>query len=145
MVNKLVRKRKCLYYKEKITEAGTDSRRLYSIVNNLTGNSSIKKLPNGLSDMDLANSFMTYFDEKMRTIVSSLEEAERAHCVTYSYMLDVPYVGLASFREITIHAIQTLLKNIKKTYCLGDPFPISDVANGEDFLKLSSVLLKIVN
>lgn len=143
LVNKLIRKRKCMYYKQKITEAGTDAKRLYSVLNNLTGKSCVKKLPDGHSDMDLANDFMKSFDGKIRNIVSSLEGAEQAHHVTY--MPDIPYVGLTSFSEISIDALKTLLKNIKKTYCLRDPFPMSDVANGEDFLKLSSVLLKIVN
>ena len=69
-------------------------------------------LPDGPSDLDLANNFMRHFDEKIRSIVSSLDVAEQFHYVTY--MPDIPYVGLDSFTEVSIDTLQSLLKSIKK-------------------------------
>lgn len=56
IVNKLIRKQKCTY-REKVPEAGSNPKILYSILNSVIGSNKniIKGLPGGHSDTDLAN------------------------------------------------------------------------------------------
>ena len=75
-VNRLIRKRKFYYYQHKINEAGSNSKKLYQVLNNLTGRQTKSKLPDGYSDTVLANKFMTFFNDKITTIVDSFQPCD---------------------------------------------------------------------
>ena len=52
--NELLKRTKIHYYKKKLSEAGYDMRRVYCILNSLTGNFRRKNIPDGFSDQELA-------------------------------------------------------------------------------------------
>ena len=59
---------------EKINECGNDSKKLYTLVNNLTCKKIVTPFLDSDSDVILANEFADYFAEKIRLIRSRLEE-----------------------------------------------------------------------
>lgn len=52
-VNRLIRKRKCIYYREMVTDAGSDPRKLYSLLNNLSGKKRKKHFQEGFRPRSL--------------------------------------------------------------------------------------------
>ena len=65
----------------KITELRGDTKNLYSLVYQLTGNEKENPLPGRDSDEDLANQFTDYFMNQIETIHDSLKECEKFHQV----------------------------------------------------------------
>ena len=59
---------------EKINECSNDSKKLYTLVNNLTHRKSVTPFPDSENDITLANEFANYFMEKIRVIRSRLGE-----------------------------------------------------------------------
>ena len=59
---------------EKINECCNDSKKLYTLVNNLTCRKSVTPFPDSENDVTLANEFANYFKEKIRAIRSRLEK-----------------------------------------------------------------------
>ena len=59
---------------EKINECGIDSKKLYTLVNNLTCRKIVTPFLDSESDVILANEFADYFTEKIRAIRGGLEE-----------------------------------------------------------------------
>ena len=59
---------------EKINECSNDSKKLYTLVNNLTCRKTVTPFPDSENDVILANEFANYFMEKIRVIRSRLEK-----------------------------------------------------------------------
>ena len=142
-VNKLIRKTKCMYYRRRIAETGPDTKRLYFLLNSLTGNIKKEKFPEGFTDLNLANEFMRFFDNKVKNIVNSFQDVGPG--VVHRYLPDTPRIGLTSFNTINREHLQVLLKRLNKTYCRTDPIPIGCIADSDYFTSLSDVILTIVN
>ena len=58
---------------EKIKDCGTDAKKLYTLINNLTNNNKENPLPESQSDEGLANQFAQYFMSKIKSIRDSLD------------------------------------------------------------------------
>ena len=58
---------------EKIQDCGTDAKKLYTLINNLTNNKKDNPLPESQSDEGLANQFAQYFMSKIKSIRDSLD------------------------------------------------------------------------
>ena len=52
---------------EKIRDCGTDAKKLYTLINNLTNNNKDNPLPKSQSDEGLANQFAQYFMSKIKS------------------------------------------------------------------------------
>ena len=57
-----------------IKNSGKDTKKLFSLVNTLTGNKSSNKMPEGQSDSMLAKEFATFFLEKLKTYATCSQE-----------------------------------------------------------------------
>lgn len=66
---KVIIKRKRQYYSSKVEEAKSDIRKLYSVLNGLTGSRTKPKLPEGYSNDVLANKFLGFFEDKIKQVV----------------------------------------------------------------------------
>ena len=64
---------------EKITELRGNTKSLYSLVYQLTGNEKENPLPERENNEDLANQFADYFMNKIQTIHDSLRDCEKFH------------------------------------------------------------------
>ncbi len=64
-LNRVVLRRKREYYRQKTLESRSNISKLYKILDNLTGNKKLNKLPEGFNDAALANMFLDYFDQKI--------------------------------------------------------------------------------
>ena len=73
---KNVRIRKAIYYKNKIDNAGTNMRKIYNVLNTITGQGLKTVLPDRQSDQTLANSFMDFFSSKIEAIANELSSRE---------------------------------------------------------------------
>lgn len=63
--------RKREYYRNKAMEAWSDINKLFSVLDNLTGNRKIKKLPDGIPDITLANDLSDFFYNIIKNIVDT--------------------------------------------------------------------------
>ena len=64
---------------EKITKLRGNTKSLYSLVYQQTGNEKENPLPERENNEDLANQFADYFMNKIQTIHDSLKECEKSH------------------------------------------------------------------
>ena len=58
---------------EKISDCGTDAKKSYTLINNLTNNNKDNPLPKSQSDEGLANEFAQYFMSKIKSIRDTLD------------------------------------------------------------------------
>ena len=141
--NNMIRKSKIDYYRRKIFEAAKDAKKLYRLLNGLSGCSSDKRLPDGKSDNVLANEFLNFFKNKIDTISNSFTQNLVRPVVADS--LTNNNVKLSSFQIIDDTSVSNIITRIKKTNCLLDPMPMSDITQAENFSSLVTVFVKIIN
>ena len=77
----LMRDTKTEIISDKISELRGDTKSLYRIVYQLTGNEKENPLPERDNDENLANQFTDYFMNKIQTICDSLKDCEKFHPV----------------------------------------------------------------
>ena len=118
----LVVKKKKFFYKEKINECISDSKKLYRTLNNLLGkNIETKKQPSYANDKQLANDFKNYFVNKISTINVTFDGVTSSNG---DFIPDFPVIGFNTFYPVDETEVLTLLKSLNKTNCLQDPFDI---------------------
>ena len=93
----------------KITKLRGDTKNLYSLVYQLTGNVKENPLPERESDEDLANEFTDYFMNKIQTICGSLEECEKFHP-----LLNNDTDILAQFKPMSEEEVREILNSMQK-------------------------------
>ena len=71
IVNRIIRRRKYNYFRQKVKEVGCDIKRLYYLSDDLTGNMKKRTFPDGFSDTELANSFLAFFHDKVKNLAHS--------------------------------------------------------------------------
>ena len=76
--NKMLAGSKIRTISEKVVGCGSDMKKLYNLVNNITGRVKINPMPPGKSDKLLADEFADYFLSKINKIRDDL-----ASCPTY--------------------------------------------------------------
>ena len=120
-----MRRKKREFYRRKVEELGLDIKKLYAVIDNLTGNGKKKMLPEGFSDEELAAMFSDFFENKIDNLVGdSAEEAQ------FDLHLIVSHENrLKHFVTVDLIKIRSIVSRVKRTYCESDPFPISDVSN----------------
>ena len=88
-------------------------KRLYYLVDDLTGSMKRRKLPDSFSDTELANNFLAFFHDKVQNLADSFYgTSPRPYPM---YLLDVPYCGLTYFQLISLTRLNMLLRKSKKT------------------------------
>ena len=141
-VNRLLRYVKKSYYNEKVIEVGSNIRRLYSVFDSLLGKIKKHILPEGRSEIELANGFSEFFEQK---VVSLLRNFSTNVFCPYSHFPDFPFSKLLQFKPISFDTYKTMFIRSSRSYCSNDPFPINDVINAPNIDRLLKLQHKIVN
>ena len=121
----------------KIEECGSNTKKLYNLVNNITGRVKINPMPPGKSDQLLANEFAEYFLNKIDKIRDDLVSSQ-----TY---LPTPrdVAQLSSFQTTTEEEVINIIRSMPTKSCESDIIPtklLKQILN-----KLSTVITSIVN
>ena len=140
--NMLVRNRRREYYRQKVTEAGSDVNKLYLVLHNLTGNKKKKKLPEGFSEEELANEFLEFFENKILNVVNSFAGSNLRE---ESFFPEGQVNKMLHFRQVDIEKIKSIVYRVKLTYCDNDPIPMSDIIGKGNFSEFLDVFWRIVS
>ena len=144
-LNRLLFRSKKNFYMNKLTEADGDSKKLYNILNEISGGKKEKLLPYESSDEVLAQKFSKFFDEKVERLMTELEETT-VNNETANDIDGVDVVpGLHNFNTVQEVDIFKLIMSTKKTYNSNDPFPIKDVSQEENIKAIARIYTKIIN
>ena len=138
---KIIRKRKCDYYRKKTSDARNDINKLYRILHSLTGYKKKNKLPEGYTDDVLSTKFLEFFDNKIRNIIESF----RPDYTNRDLLLPEPTVQLQSFCTVNTDCVEKIIKKVKYTYCDMDPIPVRDIVSCESFGALVGLWTELVN
>ena len=124
--------------KNLVNECGSDSKRLYKLVDEITGKKSENKLPADKSDRELADEFANFFMEKILKIRDSLKDQP-----TYSPLSHGSVPSLDSFKELTDDEVKKIICSMATKSCEIDSLPTKFIKDGlHDILP---VITKIVN
>ena len=119
-VNNLVAKAKTEYYRVQIEESKGNPKRLYQVVNRLTGRQKSKLLPESHCDEVLANKFATYFTEKIVLIQESIPSVSPESNSTQYPEVSQP---LTEFAATSRNELKELIMKSNDKFCSVDPLP----------------------
>ena len=102
---------------EKINESSKDAKKLYVLINHLSGCTQENPLPINKSNKILAEEFADFFINKIRTI---REKFEGIDCCHYQ-PVNVPI--FSKFRQMTESEICKIIMRMKSKLCELDPIP----------------------
>ena len=109
---------KSLYYNDKIVEAGSDSREVFSIVKSLLHEDGESPLPSHVSVHELADRYAVFFKEKIEKIRRDLPVVGQ---LTVSLPPSPVKVNL--LEPATSDELRDIIKRSKSTSCSLDPIP----------------------
>jgi hypothetical protein len=110
------------------------------IIDTLLHRKNTSPLPNHKSAQDLADNFLTFFDEKIKTIRASLETMDVTNTETVNSSLTS---NLSNFSSISEEAVRKIIVNAKSTSCALDPIPTALLKQCLD--AVVPVITKIIN
>ena len=96
---------------KKIKDCGIDTKKLYTLINNLTNNNKDNPLPESQSDEDLANQFAHYFMSKIKSIRDSLD----SHPLYKPAKREVP--KFLRFSRITEDQVEKIMRSMPSKCC----------------------------
>ena len=120
--NTLLRDTKAKYFNAKIIEAGSDGKALQQVFNNILLKDKVSKLPMHDSDYELAETFVKFFDDKVRTIRSSLPDHSVATDMSVQ-TCSIPPDSLCNFRPVDDDELIKVIKRSPTKSCSIDPMP----------------------
>ena len=120
-----------------VIDAGRDTKKLYKIINNITGTKEDNPMPLGDSDTEIAQGFAEYFVEKIDKIRDKFE------CVPpYSPQVeDIP--RLRNFAPLTETETRRLVSSLQNKSCDIDPVPAKVFWLLQD--ELIPIYMRIIN
>ena len=121
----------------KVKECGNDTKRLYNLVNNITGRVRVNPMPPGKSDENLAEEFADYFLNKINKIRDDL-----ANCPTYSPSSTCTH-ELSCFNSVTEEEVKKQIRSMPTKSCESNT--ISTKLFKQCIDKLGPVITSIVN
>ena len=98
-------------------------------------------LPEGFTDLELANMFANHFEEKIINTVGNIPNI----CHWESCLPLPPVLRFSKFNEINNSDIIRIIHKTKATYCKTDPFPIADVKSCSNLPILADIYVIIIN
>ena len=124
--------------KEYVTKKLEDSsgRTLYSVVNELIDNKKEKILPNRITDTELADRFLIYFQEKIEKIRKKFTTTNSTTCLPNPELLQ-----MSEFEPATLEEITDIAKSFGVKCSPEDPVPASLI----DIDTFAPYWMKIVN
>ncbi|MEO1808772.1 MAG: reverse transcriptase family protein, partial [Bacteroidota bacterium] len=123
---------------------GTNMRKIYNVLNTITGQGLKTVLPDRQSDQILANSFMDFFSSKIEAIANELSSREGVNHDTGELFISEEN-KLRNFSEIDRTALRRIISRTKKTHCDLDPVHIRELVEAGNFSIYEDLLLAITN
>ena len=139
-VNRLIKKRKEVYFRTQARERMGNMKKLYALFNNLLGKTKEKVLPEYTPD--LAQNFADFFEEKVDNIYNGFNNQGTG---ADTFLPDFPFRKFSLFKPISLATYKRLVSDTKKSYCESDPLPIGDLMCAPNIDDLLKVQLDIIN
>ena len=140
--NNLLNTTKQEYFKDKI-ESATSTKELFKVCNNLLNRTNENILPTHNCGTELANRFVNYFGDKIRSIRQDLENSSNTPNGTINVISDFDGVPLKEFRIVHQEEVRKIISSSPSKSCSLDPIPTSILKLCLD--ELTPVLTLIVN
>ena len=138
----LVEEYKKKYYTETFRST-KKSKETHKNLNELIGLKKEKVLPDKPEEHKaLANEFVNYFESKVEKICA---EIAKESFVEGPNMMQVENIKLKKFKKLNMNDLDKIMGKVKLTYCENDPLPISDIKDAENYGKIKTLYLNIVN
>ena len=135
-----VRRAKADHIQYVLDATGTDSRRMFSVVDSLLGNNSSSTILPELTDQCAASTLCAFFEEKIQTIWTGLEADENSSEYQPSFFV---VENLSEFSPVIEDQLAKTISNCKPTSLSVDPIPTKIVLDCLDVLP--PVLVNIIN
>lgn len=136
-LNKMLFAAKKQEISDKVIKCGKDTKKLYSLVNKLTGTKKSNPMPEGKSDAQLAEDFADFFIEKIMNIRQSLADK------TLYNPTDRVDGELSQFQPLTENDVRKLINEMASKSCELDPVPTTILKQCLD--KCICIITKIIN
>ena len=137
----LAHQKKCKFYGDKL---GTgDPKLMYSSIHRLLDRNKEIILPDNENDADLANSFMTFFSEKIDKIRSSFHDNNLSTNIIETEQQPLHVNKLSAFKQVTEDEVRKVVVSYGVKCSPEDPFPSILVTQYSDLLL--PIWTKLVN
>ena len=125
------------YYSKLFSDCGSNQRKIYKLIDDLTNGDPPPKYPIESNNIILANNFCEFFTSKIENIVSDIEvtvESESLTEIIQYDLLDDSFSPLEDFREITREELESVMSSLGNKYSPLDPLPTSLIKKFIDIL-----------
>jgi len=126
-VKNLIEKEKSEYYRNIINESKGNQKKLFNIVNSLLNNKKPNNLPSSDSNATLAESFSTFFQDKIQTIRSDLSKLKETtallSCPPTIDLIKSCGTFISEFNTASQKEIENIIRTSSKATCSLDPIP----------------------
>ena len=123
--------------RDTISECSGDSKKLYNLVSNLTTKSVGNPLSASNNDEELANSFTSFFEEKILTIRKQFKDIPQFQ----PEVADIP--KLTKFHPMMEEQVELIINQMKTKSCELDPIPTAVLKKMMPVLK--PAITRVVN
>ena len=124
-------------------ESATSTKELFKVCNNLLNRTNENILPTHKCGTELANRFVNYFGDKIKSIRQDLENSSNTPNGTINVISDFDGVPLKEFRIVHQEEVRKIISSSPSKSCSLDPIPTSILKLCLD--ELTPVLTLIVN
>ena len=133
----LAHQKKCKYYGEKLE--GAETKDVFKEINTLLDRKQESVLPEAKSDKELADSFMNFFNDKIKKIRSTFPPKQRE-----TYTMFPTEATLTEFEPVTTDEIRKFVVSFGVKCSPEDPIPVSILkANSDTFIPIWTELVNI--
>ena len=142
IIQNTIFKSKMDYYSNRISEAGNDNKALFRLIDRLLHRKAEKSYPTSTSAEDLANTFVTFFEDKITRIRSIPTPSE---IPDYFSSLDISTTNceLSNFSPTSNLELSKIARSVVQKSCCLDPLPATLLKEHLDLLLPS--ICSIVN
>jgi len=130
-------KAKTIYIKDEVDKCANDSKKMYKLINDMTGGNKENPMPDDQSDSKLANNFADYFEEKIDKIRKELDTFDKYEPD------DTCNSNLNNFAIMSEEQIKEIINKSKAKNCELDPIATKIIKEYIDIL--IPFITKIVN
>ena len=118
--NNILKSSKVQSISKKVIECEHDIKKMYRLINNITGRTSENPMPENVSDETLVNDFANFFMDKIQKICDKLQEYNK-----YTPTRNTNVNILSSFREMTKDEVIKIIGEMSPKSCELDAIPSS--------------------
>jgi hypothetical protein len=113
------------FYHEKLDVVKGDAKATYKVVNGLLDSQyGSNKLPNGESDLEIANNLLSCFHDKVKGIYSNIENDLLNNPQPAPVATERPSCELSTFFDVSEDSIRHIIKSMATKSCELDPLPM---------------------